>query len=164
MEHILRWGVLAMMALAAIACAPDEQPETALPAAAPAMDEGLKSLRKPAPDGAVAYIISPRHGARVTSPVRILFGLKGIGVAPAGVDAPNTGHHHLLVDAELTNPNVPLPNDGQHLHFGSGQTEVLLPLAPGNHRLQLVLGDYLHIPHEPPIMSEPITIEVITEG
>jgi len=162
MEQILKCSALIMLVLAAVACAPDEPPRTDPPAAS-TPDGGLKSLRKPAPDGALAYIISPDNGARVTSPVRVLFGLKGIGVAPAGVEKPDTGHHHLLVDTELTNPDVPLPNDGQHLHFGNGQTEVLLPLTPGSHRLQLVLGDYLHLPHEPPIVSEPIMIEVITE-
>jgi hypothetical protein len=90
-----------------------------------------------------------------------MFGLKGMGVAPAGIDKPDTGHHHLLIDTQLSNPGVPLPMDANHLHFGGGQTETLLELAPGSHRLQLVLGDYLHIPHEPPVISEPITIEVV---
>ena len=117
--------------------------------------------RKPAPAGAMAYIIEPVDGARVTSPVRVVFGLKGIGVAPAGVDRNDAGHHHLLVDAGLPdNLALPIPNDEQHRHFGGGQTEVELTLAPGRHTLQMLLGDHLHIPHDPPIASSVVTIEV----
>ncbi len=160
MDQILRLCAALTIALGLAGCA-DPEPPTTDAAPPQAQDDGLKSLRKPAPAGAVAYIISPEDGARVTSPVRVLFGLKGIGVAPAGVDKPATGHHHLLIDTQLANPNVPLPNDANHLHFGDGQTEVELALEPGQHRLQLVLGDYLHIPHEPPVTSEPITIQVL---
>jgi hypothetical protein len=134
-------------------------PPAAAPAAAPPPAAAL--ARKPAPAGAMAYIIEPTEGERVTSPVRVVFGLKGIGVAPAGVDRNDAGHHHLLVDAPLpANLGLPLPNDEQHRHFGGGQTEVELTLAPGRHTLQLVLGDHLHIPHDPPITSSVVTIEV----
>ena len=109
----------------------------------------------------MAYIIEPVDGARVASPVRVVFGLKGIGVAPAGVDRNDAGHHHLLVDTGMpSNLAIPLPNDEQHRHFGGGQTEVELTLAPGRHTLQMVLGDHLHIPHDPPIASSVVTIEV----
>jgi hypothetical protein len=109
----------------------------------------------------MAYIIEPADGARVTSPVRVVFGLKGFGVAPAGVDRNDAGHHHLLVDAPLpSNLALPIPNDEQHRHFGGGQTEVELTLAPGRHTLQMLLGDHLHIPHDPPIASSVVTIEV----
>jgi hypothetical protein len=93
--------------------------------------------------------------------VRVVFGLKGFGVAPAGVDRNDAGHHHLLVDAPLpANLGLPLPNDEQHRHFGGGQTEVELTLTPGPHTLQMVLGEHLHIPHDPPIASSVVTIEV----
>jgi hypothetical protein len=115
----------------------------------------------PAPAGAKVYFISPDADATVASPVTVRFGLSGIGVAPAGVVKENTGHHHLLVDvAELPAMDQPLPKDATHLHFGGGQTEATIELAPGKHTLQLVLGDTNHIPHDPPIVSEKITIEV----
>ena len=116
--------------------------------------------RTPAPEGAAVYIISPKNGAKVTSPVTIRFGLKGMGVAPAGVEKAKTGHHHILIDSELPNFDMPVPKDDKHRHFGGGQTEVELTLPPGRHTLQLLLGDHLHIPHSPPVYSEPISIVV----
>ncbi|MEN8183757.1 MAG: DUF4399 domain-containing protein [Myxococcota bacterium] len=116
--------------------------------------------RTPAPDGVALYFISPEDGASVESPVTVRFGLRGMGVAPAGVSTPNTGHHHLLVDAGLPPLGQPIPADSQHRHFGAGQTEVSLELAPGSHTLQLLLGDQNHIPHDPPIVSERVTITV----
>jgi hypothetical protein len=130
------------------------------PAAAPSPPPTALA-RKPAPAGATAYIIEPADGATVMNPVRVVFGLKGIGVAPAGVDRNDAGHHHLLIDTEMpANLGLPLPNDEQHRHFGGGQTEVDLTLSPGRHTLQMVLGDHLHIPHDPPIASSVVTIEV----
>jgi len=96
----------------------------------------------------------------VTSPFTVRFGLKGMGIAPAGVANPNTGHHHLLIDTDLPPDNLPIPNDDKHRHFGAGQTEVELTLPPGQHTLQLVLGDANHIPHQPPVHSEKITVTV----
>lgn len=116
--------------------------------------------RTPAPQGAKAYIISPKDGETVSSPVRVVFGLRGVGVAPAGVTTPNTGHHHLLIDGKLADPGVPIPNDATHKHYGGGQTEAEIELPAGKHTLQLVLGDALHIPHDPPIVSETVTITV----
>lgn len=116
--------------------------------------------RTPAPDGAEVYIISPADGATVDSPVTVRFGLRGMGVAPAGVDRPATGHHHLLVDSGLPDLTQPIPSDEHHLHFGGGQTEVTLELPPGRHTLQLLLGDQNHIPHDPPVVSPRITITV----
>ncbi len=116
--------------------------------------------RTPRPADANLYIVSPADGATVSSPVTIRFGLRGMGVAPAGVASPNTGHHHLIVDAELPSLDLPLPADERHIHFGGGQTEVTLDLAPGPHELQLVLADQNHIPHTPPLVSERITITV----
>lgn len=111
--------------------------------------------------GAEVYILSPANGAIVTSPVTVRFGLSGMGVAPAGVDRDNTGHHHLLIDVEtLPDMSRPIPSDKNHRHFGGGQTEVTLDLAPGKHRLQLLLGDFSHIPHNLPVLSEPVIITV----
>ena len=116
--------------------------------------------RSPAPSNAELYFISPADGAVVESPVTIRFGLKNMGVAPAGADIGNTGHHHLLVDTGLPSLDLPIPNDEHHRHFGKGNTETTLELSPGKHTLQLLLGDYAHIPHDPPVMSEKITITV----
>jgi len=108
-----------------------------------------------------AYIVSPADGAVVSSPVTVVFGLKNpYGVAPAGVAKDKTGHHHLLIDTELPDLNSPIPKDENHLHFGGGQTETTIELAPGRHTLQLLLGDAVHMPHDPPIVSAPITITV----
>jgi hypothetical protein len=117
--------------------------------------------RTKAPDAAKEYIISPKDGATVTSPVLVQFGLKGMGVAPAGVTTANTGHHHLLIDVDqMPNMNAALPATDHIKHFGGGQTETELTLTPGKHTLQLVLGDAMHIPFEKPVMSQKITITV----
>jgi len=96
----------------------------------------------------------------VDNPVLVQFGLKGIGVAPAGVDRGDTGHHHLLIDAELPRLDAPIPSDAQHVHFGAGQTETTITLPPGRHTLRLLLGDIMHVPFDPPIESAVVTIEV----
>ncbi|PWK85265.1 DUF4399 domain-containing protein [Fulvimonas soli] len=114
-----------------------------------------------APAGAEAYIIAPKDGATVSGEFTVRFGLKGMGVAPAGVDKEATGHHHLLVDVkELPPAGQPIPKDAQHLHFGGGQTETTLKLAPGTHTLQLELGDANHVPFDPPVVSRRITVHV----
>ena len=107
--------------------------------------------RTPAPEG---------DGAKVSSPVTVRFGTSGIGVAPAGVEHDKTGHHHLLVDTGMPNLSSPIPSDDNHLHFGGGQTETTVELAPGEHTLQLLMGDARHVPHEPPVASNKITITV----
>jgi hypothetical protein len=122
---------------------------------------GSAHARTPSPEGARVYFISPQDGETVQSPITVRFGLQGMGVAPAGTDRANTGHHHLLIDlAELPATDQPLPADNNHVHFGGGQTETTIELAPGEHTLQLLLGDQTHIPHEPPVVSEKITITV----
>lgn len=114
-----------------------------------------------APEDAAAYIISPTDGETVSSPFTVVFGLSGMGVAPAGVEREHTGHHHLLVDVDsLPAAGMPIPADANHRHFGGGQTEVTLELPPGTHTLQLLLGDSMHVPHDPPVTSEKITIQV----
>ncbi len=114
----------------------------------------------PSPPGAKAYIVSPADGATVSNPVTVVFGLKGMGVAPAGTEKEKTGHHHLLINVDDVSFDEPLPADDQHVHFGGGQTEVTLELPPGTHKLQILLGDHNHIPHDPPVMSEKITVTV----
>jgi len=138
----LRFIALALLAGAGLAAAQD-------------------TARTPAPAGALVYFLAPADGATVRSPVTVRFGLRGMGVAPAGVEQPNTGHHHLLIDAQtLPSFDLPLPANDTVRHFGLGQTEVDLDLSPGQHTLQLVLGDALHRPHEPPVVSDQITITV----
>jgi len=120
------------------------------------------SAQTPSPAGAKVYFINLKDGAEVDSPFLVQFGLSGMGVAPAGVEKPNTGHHHLLIDTTMTPEQMkePIPVDDNHKHFGGGQTEALVTLPKGQHTLQLLLGDWSHIPHVPPVMSEPITITV----
>ncbi|MGF1490496.1 MAG: DUF4399 domain-containing protein [Prochloraceae cyanobacterium] len=114
-----------------------------------------------APDGAKVYIISPANGESVPSTFKVEFGLSGMGVAPAGIDKENTGHHHLLIDLEeLPDLSQSLPATEQIRHFGGGQTETTLSLSQGQHRLQLVLGNYAHVPYDPPVISNPITVTV----
>jgi hypothetical protein len=116
--------------------------------------------RTPAPKDVELYFISPKDGDTVKSPVTVRFGLRGMGVAPAGVAMENTGHHHLLIDAPPPPFDRPVPADANHVHFGKGQTEASVALAPGKHTLQLLLADHLHVPHDPPVMSKPVTITV----
>ncbi len=117
--------------------------------------------RVPSPAGAEVYIISPQDGATVSSPVRVVFGLRGMGIAPAGVERAGTGHHHLLIDRELPAFDEPIPADEHTIHFGGGQTETELELAPGEHSLQLLLADHSHTPHDLPVYSQRITVTVI---
>jgi hypothetical protein len=106
------------------------------------------------------YIISPADGAAVSSPVEVLFGLEGFGVAPAGIVNEGTGHHHLIINAPLPDLSKPIPAGDNYRHFGGGQTQASVELPPGTHTLQLLLGDYAHIPHANPIYSEVVTITV----
>ena len=113
------------------------------------------------PESAEVYFIYPNDGEQVTGRFEVIFGLTGLGVAPAGVEKKNTGHHHLLIDTDLpANLDEPLPSDAKHRHFGGGQTQTSLMLPPGKHTLQLVVGDHNHIPHDPPLKSKKITITV----
>jgi hypothetical protein len=121
----------------------------------------LAADRTPSPAGAEVYIVSPKDGAKVSGPVTVVFGLKGMGIAPAGIKFDNTGHHHLLVDTDApTDLSLPLPADEHNLHFGKGQTETTLTLSPGKHTLQLVFADFLHTPHVPAVISKKVTISV----
>ena len=117
----------------------------------------------PSPDGAAVYFINLKDGDTVSSPVLIQFGLKGMGVQPAGVEGkPNTGHHHLIINETIEGEELdyPIPSDDNHRHFGGGQTEAVFDLPSGTHVLQLVVGDMNHIPHDPPVMSDRITVTI----
>lgn len=115
----------------------------------------------PSPEGAYLYIGWPNDGDVVRNKsFRIWFGLRNMGIAPAEVDIPNTGHHHLLIDTPIPPLDEPIPSDSQHLHFGSGQSEAYITLSRGKHTLQLIMGDYDHVPHNPPVVSKKITITV----
>ena len=116
------------------------------------------------PEGARVYFVHLDDGATVPTKVTIRFGLQEMGVAPAGLDRANSGHHHLLIDTELPPLDKPIPNDFNHLHFGAGQTEAEITISPGMHTLQLLLGDKDHIPHNPPVMSPRIRVVVIESG
>ncbi len=123
-----------------------------------AFGQGIE--RTPAPENAELYIVSPLDGAVIEGDVTVVFGLKNMGVAPAGVDRESTGHHHLLIDKEeLPAPDVPMGGDVKH--FGGGQTQTTIALPPGKHTLQLILGDMYHVPHDPIVVSEKITITVL---
>ncbi|MEO1154618.1 MAG: DUF4399 domain-containing protein [Pseudomonadota bacterium] len=131
--------------------------------AAPAFSQGT-----PSEEGAELYFVNLEDGATVTSPIQINFGLRGMGVAPAEIERMGTGHHHLFVNRApfgegefgAEELELAIPNDDNHRHFGGGQTEVSLELPPGTHTLQLVLGDHGHIPHDPPVVSDVITVVV----
>jgi uncharacterized protein DUF4399 len=149
---------------AAEAKQPTASPATAAkPASTPAATAQSDSGQSNAPSGAYSYIVNLKNGATVTSPFKVVFGLSpNMGVAPSGVEKPNVGHHHLLVDKTLTPEEMtqPVMVDEQHVHFGKGQTETTVTLPPGKHTLQLILGDWTHIPFKPPVQSEIITVTV----
>ena len=118
--------------------------------------------RQPSPPDAAVYFVYPTKGESIYPNSTIRFGLRNMGVAPAGVAKPNTGHHHLLIDVDTPPLDQPLPSDLNHIHFGNGQTEKKITLSPGKHTLQLVLADERHIPHDPPVISERIEVFVKT--
>ena len=116
--------------------------------------------RTPSADSAQVFFITPSDGDIVASPVQIDFGLDGMELVPAGTHRPNSGHHHIIIDHALPDMNLPVPKDAQRVHFGDGRSKTELELAPGPHTLQLLLADHLHIPHDPPLYSEQISITV----
>lgn len=124
----------------------------------------VKSPRHPSPAGAKVYFVYPSDKSYIKPTAVVRFGLLGMGVAPAGFEKVNTGHHHLLIDTDLPPFDQPIPNDFNHLHFGAGQTEAKLTLTPGKHKLQLLLADENHLPHDPPVYSEPIQVTVTESG
>jgi hypothetical protein len=141
-----------------------EQMPAPAPAAAAAAPAAPPAGRRPSPKDAKVYFIFPKNGGYVKPDTVIRFGLLGMGVAPAGFDKPNTGHHHLLIDTEMPPFDQPIPNDFNHLHFGAGQTEAKVTLPLGQHKLRLLFADFSHTPHDPPIYSEVITVTVNESG
>ncbi|MEM1437751.1 MAG: DUF4399 domain-containing protein [Pseudomonadota bacterium] len=159
MRHTIALFV-SVAALAASGCSKDPAPE-ATPAAAPEPATAAPALpRTPAPEGARAFIIAPEDGATVSSPFTVEFGAENITVIAAGDNTPGSGHHHLLINAPLPDFGLPIPKSDQYVHFGGGQTETALTLEPGQYELRLLFGDHLHIPHDPPVYSEVVTITV----
>ncbi|HEV2555689.1 MAG TPA: DUF4399 domain-containing protein [Bosea sp. (in: a-proteobacteria)] len=118
------------------------------------------SGRQPAPKGAEVYFHYPLDGLRVPERFTVRMGLKEMGLAPAGTEWANTGHHHLLINTEPGPPDQPIPADYNNIHLGNGQSEVVVTLPKGRHTLQLLLGDHNHVPHDPPVMSRKITVYV----
>jgi hypothetical protein len=149
---------------AATGATPEEVDAARTAAVAEARAADLAAATAVHPDaGPAVYFVNLKDGDTVTSPFRVVFGVYGMGIAPALTAKENTGHHHLLIDTELTDEEkqYAIPNDAQHLHFGGGQTETVLQLPAGQHTLQLVFGDLNHELHKPaPIMSQKITITV----
>jgi Domain of unknown function (DUF4399) len=122
--------------------------------------QAAKGGPTPSPEGAGVHFVGLKDGATLPPKATVRFGLRGMGVAPAGLERADSGHHHLLIDTELPPLDQPIPNDFNHLHFGAGQTEAEINLKPGSHTLQLLFGDKDHIPHSPPLMSPRIRVVV----
>lgn len=135
------------------------QPVQAPPSVA-ATPVAMPVTRKPSPADARVYFVGLQNGAEVPSELTIRFGVTNMGVAPAGLDNPNTGHHHVLIDTNVPALDQPIPSDFNHLHFGAGQTEAVVTLPPGKHKLQLLFADENHVPHNPAVMSAPIEVIV----
>ena len=121
---------------------------------------GFAQAASVSPAGAEVSIVSPKDGEVVTSPVKVVFGVKGMTVAKAGTDQANSGHHHLIIDADLPVADQPIGKDAQHIHFGAAQTDATVELPKGKHTLQLIFGDSTHMPHQPVVASKKISIEV----
>ena len=161
--------VIALVSLVLAACSAETDAPADGMQAAPASQADAKATaeaaaqalpRTSAPENARVFFITPADGDAVQSPVNIEFGIENMGVAPAGQDEKNTGHHHLVINAELPALDQPIPANDNYRHFGDGSTSVSLELEPGTYTLQMLLGDHLHIPHDPPVYSETITITV----
>lgn len=156
--------LLAAILPALSACGPSSEPETVgqddAPVASATAAEAATLQRSPSPPGAAVSFVMPEDGAVVSSPFHVEFEVAAMEVLPAGTEAPRSGHHHLLVDAELPDMELPIPADDRHIHFGDGSSATELSLPPGQHTLRLLFADHLHIPHEAPVYSEPITVTV----
>ncbi len=137
---------------------PDTTTDTSV--ASEAAPEAAAMPRTASADGASVFFITPADGATVTNPINIAFGIAGMDVVKAGDNQPNSGHHHLLIDTDLPGLEAPIPADEHHVHVGDGSTTTEITLPPGEHTLQMLLGDHLHIPHNPPLVSAAITITV----
>lgn len=156
--------LLAVILPALGACNPGSEPgpvaQDDAPSASDAVAEAATLPRSPSPPGAAVAFMTPEDGAVVSSPFRVEFEVAGMEVVPAGTEAPRSGHHHILVDTGLPEMDLPIPADDRHIHFGDGSSSTELSLAPGEHTLRLLFADHLHMPHEAPVYSEPITVTV----
>jgi len=152
--------ILSSLILGLGACTdkPAAEPAAAVEPATPA--EPVTMQRTASAEGARVFFITPADGATVTNPISIEFGVEGMEVVKAGNDQPHSGHHHLLIDTDLPDLALPIPADEHHVHFGDGRTATEISLPPGEHTLQMLLGDHLHIPHDPPLKSEVIRVTV----
>ena len=159
MRHLLTLTLLAACALPVHADYKADLKAAAKAKAGAAMEDKL-GLAQTSPAGAKVYIIEPKNGATVSSPVKVVFGLSGMGVAPAGTQMEGTGHHHLLIDNPTVDMAVALPVADNIVHYGKGQTEASITLKPGSHTLQLLFADRKHQPFNPTVMSEKVTITV----
>lgn len=151
---------LLCVALCMTACGKDSAEHQVEQKAIEATAETSALPRTPSPDGARVFFITPADGDTVSNPVQVDFGIEGMSVSKAGDNQPNSGHHHLLIDAELPDLDAPIPANANYVHFGDGRTSTQLTLESGQHSLQMLLGDHLHIPHDPPVFSEVISITV----
>ena len=166
LSPILKFAICSS-AILAVACSQQDVPQTEAAAGsenvAPETTEASSPAVMPrtaSTEGARVFFISPADGDTVTNPVGIEFGIEGMNVVKAGDNQPDSGHHHLLIDTDLPDFGLPIPADEHHIHFGDGSTSTEITLEPGTHTLRMILGDHLHIPHDSPIMSDPITITV----
>lgn len=160
----LRNIIIGCAALTVVACGGDKAEQAPAPKPAEPVAESTPAPtalpRTPSADGARVFFITPANGDTVSNPVRIEFGVEGMNIVAAGVNEPLSGHHHLLIDTDLPDVGMPIPADEHHIHFGDGSTSTEITLPPGEHNLQLLLADHLHIPHEPPLVSQSISITV----
>jgi hypothetical protein len=159
--RILILGALLTVTVACSESAPDKTTSAAqAEIVAEATPEVTALPRTASVEGASVFFITPTNGATVSNPITIEFGIEGMDVVKAGDNQPHSGHHHLLIDTGLPDLGLPIPADAQHVHFGDGSTSTEITLESGEHTLQMLLGDHLHIPHDPPLVSEPITVIV----
>ena len=158
----MKQALLVILVALSLAACGDNSSQQAKKEAAPAAGAPAPTAdgRTPSPPGAKVTILEPKDGATVKSPVTVKFGVEGMEVVPAGTDKPNSGHHHLFIDAKLEDPATSIPADAKHIHYGKGQTEAQVELAPGKHALQDVFADKNHVPHNPPVVSDVVTITV----
>ena len=156
--------ILSALLTVTVACSENVPDETTSAAGAESVAEAAPEVvalpRTPSVEGASVFFITPTNGATVLNPLTIEFGIAGMDVVKAGDNQPHSGHHHLLIDTGLPDLGLPIPADAQHVHFGDGSTSTEITLESGEHTLQMLLGDHLHIPHNPPLASEVITVTV----
>lgn len=162
MKSTIQLTVLVLCALPLLAsCGQNHEPAESPGTAASSPVDGTPAMpRTPAPAGAKVFFLAPADGAVVTGTFKVEFGVEGMVVVRAGDNSPASGHHHLLIDTGLPDTGLPIPADANHVHFGDGSSSTELTLPSGEHTLQLLFADYLHIPHDPPVYSGPITVTV----